>query len=45
MTLEDGTLVHDSVQLTVGGEIHLRFAKGQATAKVDAIEEGQKLSR
>ena len=45
VTLEDGTLVHDSVQLTVGGEIHLRFAKGQATAKVDAIEEGQKLSR
>jgi len=29
----------------VGAKIYLRFAKGQATAKVDAIEEGQKLSR
>jgi exonuclease VII large subunit len=38
VTLEDGTLVHDAAQLTVGAKIYLRFAKGQATANIDAIE-------
>jgi len=35
---KDGTLVHDAAQLTVGAKIYLRFAKGQATANIDAIE-------